>query len=846
MKRRVRTYSGQTTTNVTERETINRKLSRKAAAEGAVLMENNGILPISEDTKVFIAGNGIINPIKGGTGSGDVNVREIVDLFTGLENAGINITNKEAAKAAIDDYENARNEFRDEVLEKIDNIEVGSNMSGFDVLAQAKRRESSSIEIEDAAVKEADVSIYMISRIAGEGKDRHADPGDYYLDEKEKQDLKKLSKLTDNIIILINTGGQIDLKDIMGNPSVAAILNVSQGGMELGNAIVDVLTGKVTPSGKLTSTWAINYSDFPSADTFSYNDGDLENENYTDGIYVGYRYFDSFGVSTQFSFGFGLSYTNFEISDQKITAEDGCVEVSAVITNIGDTFSGKEVFQVYAACPQTGLKKELKRLVGFDKTKLLAPGESDTVTVRFASKDLASFDEASAGFVVETGEYIILTGNASDNVTVCGVLWVEESVTIEKVKHILPLQDDIEEIVRPDDFVEGIYASWKDEAKKFTQVPFLPLAEKKAPSGRNDLDEIANEIAGRLTDEELTALLMGEISKGQDNLKDNELVESGIYIPGAAGETTNVLEEKYEVPAISLADGPAGLRLQKSYDVDKASGKIYSLGLLASLEGGLFAKQYDHENAETYFMYPTAIPIGTCLAQSFDIELVKEVGEMVGNEMILFGVSWWLAPGMNIHRNPLCGRNFEYYSEDPLLSGIMAAAMTRGVQSVPGVGTTIKHFACNSQEDNRMGVSSNLSERALREIYLRGFEVAIKTSQPMCIMTSYNLVNHIHTANSYDLCTIAAREEWGFEGAIMTDWTTTTKGGSKPHVCAIAGNDLIMPGHKIDVDDIMSSLKDGALPRDTARACAARLIKVILQTLGMEDVPAYGEQFSFK
>ncbi len=845
MKRRVRAYSGKTSTDVTLRETRNREISRRAAAEGAVLLENNGILAISENAKVFIAGNGIVHPIKGGTGSGDVNEREIVDLFTGLENAGITITNRENAKAAIDDYEKAKYEFRDEVLEKIDNIEVGSNMSGFDVLVSVKRRESSAIDIDEKAVKEADASIYMISRIAGEGRDRHADPGDYYLSDKEKKDLKALSELTDKIIVLINTGGQIDLKDIRENASVAALLNVSQGGMELGNAITDVLTGKVTPSGKLTSTWSVNYEDFPSSATFSHNNGDLENENYTDGIYVGYRYFDSFGVQTEYNFGYGLSYTSFEITEQKIAAEDGCIEVSAVITNTGDKFSGKEVFQVYAACPQSELKKELKRLVGFAKTKLLAPGESDTVTVGFKSKDLASFDEINAGFVVETGEYIILSGNASDNISVCGVLWVEESVEIEKVKHILPLQDDIEEIVRPDDYVEGIYAAWKDEAKKFTQVPFLPLAENKAPSGRTDLDDIANEIAGKLTDEELTALLMGEITKGQDNLKDNELVETGIYIPGAAGETTNVLEEKYDIPAISLADGPAGLRLQRSYDVDKASGKIYSLGLLASLEGGLLARKYDHENAETYHMYPTAIPIGTCLAQTFDTELVKEVGEMVGNEMIEFGVSWWLAPGMNIHRNPLCGRNFEYYSEDPFVSGVMAAAMTNGVQSVPGVGTTIKHFACKSQADNRMGVSSNLSERALREIYIRGFEIAIKTSQPMCIMTSYNLVNHIHTANSHDLCTIAAREEWGFEGVIMTDWTTTTKGGSKPHVCAIAGNDLIMPGHKIDVDDIMASLKDGSLPRDTARACAARLIKVILQTLGMEDVPAYADQFEF-
>ena len=244
-------------------------------------------------------------------------------------------------------------------------------------------------------------------------------------------------------------------------------------------------------------------------------------------------------------------------------------------------------------------------------------------------------------------------------------------------------------------------------------------------------------------------------------------------------------------------------------------------------------------------MYATAIPIGTHLAQTFDLELVRNLGKLVADEMTEFGIAWWLAPGLNIHRNPLCGRNFEYYSEDPLLSGEMAAAITHGVQSIPGVGTTIKHFACNNQEDNRMSSNSIVSERALREIYLRGFEIAIKTAQPMCIMTSYNLINSIHTANSYDLCTIVARNEWGFEGIIMTDWTTTTAGGSKSSACAIAGNDLIMPANQIDIDNIMAALKDGSLPRGIARDCAARLIKVIFQTIGMEDIEAYNKQFGF-
>ena len=845
MKRRNRNFSGQLSTEVTERELKNRKIARKAAADGIVLLKNEGTLPISNDAKIFLAGNGAVHPIKGGTGSGDVNEREVVDLLAGLENAGITVTNAEDVRASIEDYNAVRKDFREAALDKLDNVEVGSDMNIFDIIFSIKQRDYKRISISENDVNKADAAIYMISRIAGEGRDRHAEPGDYYLDDNEKKELEELSKYIDKIIVLINAGGQIDVNDIINNASVTAIMNISQGGMEMGNAIADVLTGKVAPSGKLTSTWAHEYKDFPSSENFSHNNGDLENENYTDGIYVGYRYFESFGVDVVYPFGFGLGYTTFELSDEKLRVENGRVFVTVNVKNNGSKFSGREVVQVYAACPQDKTKKEFKKLTGYKKTKLLAPGEEETVEISFASKDIAVFDEGKSAWVVEAGEYGIFAGNSSDNVKLCGALEVKSDTVIEKVKHICSFSEDFEEIERPDEVIDDLTDKWKKDPKAANIIVFEPQPEKKAPEGRKDLDEFAKEVASKLTDDELVALLMGEITKGQDNLKEDELVQTGIYVPGAAGETTNRLEEKYNVPAISLADGPAGLRLQRFYDVDKESGLIYSQGLLSSLEGGLFARKYDHENADTYHMYATAIPIGTCLAQTFDTDLVAEVGEMIGSEMILFGVSWWLAPGMNIHRNPLCGRNFEYYSEDPLVAGTMAAAMTNGVQSVPGVGTTIKHFACNSQEDNRMGVSSNLTERALREIYLRGFEIAIKTSQPMCIMTSYNLINHIHTANSYDLCTIAAREEWGFAGAIMTDWTTTTAGGAKPHVCAIAGNDLIMPGNNIDVEDIRTALRDGSLPREAARGCAERLIRVILQTIGMEDVPPYGKQFGF-
>ena len=844
MQKRIRKYSGIKNAEVSSREIKHREIARYAATQGFVLLKNDGVLPIKNETKVFLAGSGAVHAIKGGTGSGDVNEREVVNILTGLKNAGVTVINEEDILVSIADYEEALSEYVDKILKNMSNI---SSQDFFELFLREKKRDFKRISITKDKVESSDAAVYVISRVAGEGRDRVLEKGDYYLSDVESKELEELGKLTDKIAVLINAGGPIDVNEILKNKSVKAIMNISQPGMELGNAVADSLLGKEVPSGKLSDTWALEYKDYPNAETFSHNNGDTENERYTEGIYVGYRYFDSFNVKPAFPFGFGLSYTDFNISDDKVAVDNGEITVEAKITNTGDKFNGREVAQVYMACPQTGIKKEFKRLVGFKKTKLLRPNESEVVKIAISSKSLASYNEEDSAWIVEKGEYGIFIGNSSVNNVLAGVIAVSEDYVIEKTGHIHPLQEKLEEIVRPDEVIEKLTTKWKEEAraKGIKVLQFVPTEENKALKGHEDLDSIAKELAVRLTDEEITGLLMGEISKGQDNIKDNELIETGICVPGAAGETTCALEEKYGIPGISMADGPAGLRVLRNYDVDRKSGKIYGVDLIGSLEGGLFRREYKNENVDTYYMYATAIPIGTHLAQTFDVDLVKELGKLVAAEMTEFGVAWWLAPGLNIHRNPLCGRNFEYYSEDPLLSGTMAAAITLGVQSVPGVGTTIKHFACNNQEDNRMGSNSIVSERALREIYLRGFEIAIKTAQPMCIMTSYNLINGIHTANSYDLCTTVARDEWGFEGIIMTDWTTTTAGGSKPFVCAIAGNDLIMPANRIDIDNIMEALKDGSLPRSTARNCAARLIKVIFQTIGMEDVKGYKEQFGF-
>lgn len=277
-----------------------------------------------------------------------------------------------------------------------------------------------------------------------------------------------------------------------------------------------------------------------------------------------------------------------------------------------------------------------------------------------------------------------------------------------------------------------------------------------------------------------------------------------------------------------MADGPAGLRLRQSYEVDRETNNVYGVGVLGSLENGFLEETKHHKNADMYYQYCTAFPIGTALAQSWDTDLLREFGEVVADEMEEFHVDLWLAPGMNIHRNPLCGRNFEYYSEDPLLSGIMAAYVTEGVQSHKGCGVTIKHFACNNQEDNRMGVDVRVSERALREIYLRGFEIAVKKGRPVAMMSAYNLVNGTHMANSRALCTVAAREEWGFEGVIMSDWNTTVpEDGSVAWQCIAAGNDIIMPGNKDDDENIRKAYEEGKLSEEMIRQSAGRIFEMI-------------------
>ena len=820
-----RAFSGTTDPEVQPWETEHRKVARRAAAEGIVLLKNeDNLLPLKAGSNVALYGAGVGRTIKGGTGSGDVNERENVSVFQGIKNAGFQVTTEDWIASYDKIYENARQEWKRSILSKTG--EGADTMDFFSVYSTTPFKMPAGDQVQKPA-EDADTAIYVLSRIAGEGSDRTADKGDYYLSDDEYQILADICAYYKNVIVLINAGAQVDLSFMDEFENIKALLVIVQPGMEGGNAVADILSGKVNPSGKLADTWAYEYEDYPNSEKFSHNNGNVQTELYEEGIYVGYRYFDTFEVPVRYGFGYGLSYTDFEISNYrlvKISAEK--ISISASVKNTGKV-SGKEVVQVYASLPGGTLEKEAHRLAAYAKTAELKPGETEEVTMEVTVDALTSYDEESAAWILEKGFYGIWIGNSLASAKLCGGMKLDATVTKRQVKNLFPLKQDLEEIVQePSRTTKRAETAEKlagEQAMTVLELHAADITTETVEYKKNaDLYEReAMDFVNTLTEEELIDLAAGDPGKAQGG----NLGAAGISVPGSAGETHRCAVDK-GLASIVLADGPAGLRLMKYYHVNE--GSIVSMPFEFSLEGGLFYDDSKELPGERYYQYCTAIPVGTLLAQTWNQELIREVGAMIGTEMEHFGVTLWLAPGMNIHRNPLCGRNFEYYSEDPYVSGTIAAAMTEGVQSNYGCGTTIKHFACNNQEDNRMGSDSVVSERALREVYLKGFEIAIRQAQPMSIMTSYNLINGVHAANNYDLCTESARNEWGFKGAIMTDWTTTEQGDNcTASGCMRAGNDLVMPGCFGDHDNMHKELAEGTLKIEDLKACIARLVSVI-------------------
>lgn len=920
------TRTGTTSEEISEREQRHRILAREAAEESIVLLKNDGVLPLPTGIPVALFGAGAGLTIKGGTGSGDVNVRHSVSIYDGFTLARVRVTSKDWIEDYEERYELARQAWKRQILD-----ECGGTTDGqlfFDTYTSHAFEMPEGRPIEDTDVQDAKTAVYVISRVAGEGSDRYLAKGDYYLTDHELEDIRVLATLVEKIVIVINAGAPIDLTVLEAMPEVKAILFMGQAGEEGGNACARILLGFVNPSAKLTATWAKRYMDYPGAMEFSDVRAQLDEDNaygaaetidrdallarsrYEEGIYVGYRYFDSFGVTPRYHFGHGLSYTSFVLTAEAPRAAADGLYIPVTVENTGNPYAGKEVVQVYAACPQpavisgedgvkaaasgepaetltedagdggAGVKasaqakveaKEYKRLVAFRKTRLLAPGEQETMTLHVDGRALASFrtdyDAAHGAWVIEAGRYAIFVGSSSEEsrLQLAGVVEVAEEKVLEIVPHICPVKDaDFHECAAPVESLRRKTQAWSDtwatmkqaaqQGKRIAglcgklgwtqalgETVWAPGEEPVFRNAQDDLDRMAHAIASALEVKDLIPLLMGEF-----DMHASALGSAGQRVPGTAGETSRSLEELLHVPGISMADGPAGLRLSRSYLVERATGEKLSTGIEANFENGFFASEpAEPEKYERWYQFTTAWPVGTNLAQTWNEELLGAVGRATGIEMEEFHVAWWLAPGMNIQRNPLNGRNFEYYSEDPLLSGKMAAAITKGVQTLPGVGTTVKHFACNNQENNRMGVDAVVSERALREIYLRGFEIAIKESQPMCIMTSYNEINGVHSANNADLCTEIARREWHFQGVIMTDWATTLDfGGADAAGCVAAGNDLIMPGATSDLENIEQAYAEGRLSEVDIRSCAERVLNIVLRTNGYADATSYYARFA--
>lgn len=862
------------TTNpeISEREKRNMERSRRIATQGMVLLENDGTLPLTSLGKIALFGNGARSTVKGGTGSGNVNSRFVVNVEQGLQEAGFRVT----TGAWMDRYEKSIEEARTAYYTGVKKRFEGDTQGAFWFLFNNPFQDPVLIPIEqeDITASDTDTAVFVISRNSGEGKDRKPVEGEYDLFEAEKTAIRMLVANYKKVIVVLNVGAVIDTKFLRETKGINAIVLMSQAGNIGGYALADILTGKVTPSGRLTSTWAENYSDYPGALEFSHMNGNVDDEYYKEGIYVGYRYFDAFGIEPAYPFGYGMSYTTFDVTTEGVSVEKDQVILSVTVKNTGDTYSGCEVVQVYCSAPEGRLEKPYQELVAYGKSKELAPREAQTLTITFAAERMASYDEDAASWVLEAGTYYLRVGTNSRNTKVVAAIRFETEAVTQRLSNFFAKDGEWETlsakgaksytyaseaaekeaakvlILNAADILceEAIYHKDKIEIpRKDTEKP---ITVDDVKSGKATLDELV----GQLTVEELTELCIGTARGGFGS---QSIIGAASLTPGAAGDTTGTMEAERNIRSMVLADGPAGLRLSRSFMADKegkvipGSGERPTAGMDILSEG--MPKPEIDKDAVKYYQYCTAIPIATLLAQTWDVEALREAGDIVGEEMNELGISLWLAPGMNIHRNPLCGRNFEYYSEDPLVSGLCAAASTIGVQKHAGVGTTIKHFAFNNQEDNRMYTNAHIDERTIREIYLKGFEITVKEAQPMSIMTSYNLINGIHTANSEELLNRVARDEWGFAGIVMSDWGTTRKRRedcdkythSSPAGCIKAGNDLIMPGSQEDVDDILKSVgaKEGEVdcPITLAdlQACAKRMIQIIMQSYAYEDAVPY-------
>ncbi|ATG56165.1 beta-glucosidase [Brachybacterium ginsengisoli] len=693
--------------------------ARALAAQGAILLHNDGALPLPDGSQVALFGRTQKDWIAVGYGSGgDVNAPYVTTLLDSL---------REGGAVQVDEELAARYEAHSLQHPADPGQEWGQWPRSF------PEPEIADAEIA-AAARRSGTAVVVIGRAAGEDRDNVLEPGAYYLSAQEESLLARVSTAFDRTVALVDTGNVIDLAWVADHALDAVVLAWS-GGMEGGRAVADVLTGAVEPGGRLTDTIARRYEDYPSAGHF----GDPEVTEYVEDVFVGYRYFETFAPEkVLFPFGHGLGYTTFDLDAGAVEQIGGTVALSVDVTNTGAR-SGSEVVQVYAQGPDGTLPRPARALVAFARTPALEPGASCRLDLSFPLADLASYDDSGASghrsaWVLEPGDHRLHLGTDVRRAAPVGAVHVPRLQVVRQLEEVAA--------VRPEHAFDRMTLRRDDDGRArvaWEQVPTsqqdlrrrildrLPAALERIADPSASFTAVLEgsatleEFVARLSDEELESLAYGDL-----------VMDSPLGAPGNAGVLGGVTEalRARGVPPVTTTDGPSGLRLAAS----------------AAL-----------------------LPCGTALASSWDPAAVRELAELHGREMVEKGSDMILAPGMNIHRDPLCGRNFEYFAEDPLLTGAMATAIVTGVQS-QGVSACPKHFAANNQETRRTVNDSRVSERALREIYLRGFEIMVREARPQNLMTSYNRINGVWGHYHYDLVTTVLRGEWEYDGNVVTDW----------------------------------------------------------------------------
>ena len=747
-------------------------LARRAATEGMVLLKNDQrLLPFAKGTKLAVFGKAQADYVKGGGGSGDVTVPYVRTLLDGL--AEKEKEGKLSVFAPLSDYYTQYVNARYAAGEEPGRLAEAPFPQ--ELLAQAQAF--------------ADAAVIVLCRYSGEGWDRSAAPqgGDYYLSQAEEQLVQAVTAAFSRVAVVLNIGGMMDCRWLKDKPKIQAALLAWQGGIEGGLATADLLCGDAVPSGHLTDTFAGDYNAYPSSDTFN------ESENYVtyhEDIFVGYRYFETMAGAAQqvvYPFGYGLSYTAFALKNAACALEDQRIIATAQVENTGD-YPGKQVVQVYAQPPQGKLGKARRVLIGFAKTDLLQPGGQQEIKIGIPLERLASYDDTGAvqrsAWVIEQGAYRFFIGDNVRDAAAVDFVWnqKEDAVLCQCAPHCLPRQLDWRLTA------DGSHAA----VENAEPLPFPAMDKEKFLRGAAPENSCNARMDTGHGEPSLLDVAQGKASLEAllDDLSLEEMISMLGGQPNRGVANTYGLGglNRHEIPNVMTADGPAGLRIEKRCGVTT-----------------------------------TAFPCATLLACSWDEALVEQVGAAAALEVKENGIGVWLAPGMNIHRNPLCGRNFEYYSEDPLLTGKMAAAMVRGVQS-QGISACVKHFACNDKEVNRADSDSRVSERALREIYLKGFEIAVKEAQPWTLMTSYNIVNGVRASENKELLTDILRGEWGYQGLVITDWWNHSTRHDRE---VAAGNDIKMPRGM--PEEVLDAVKAGTLDPACIRASVQRLLELILK-----------------